>query len=282
MYDAHIHMVLDGENWRASIARHEKSPDEAQIRAVLAGYQARGVTWLRDGGDRWGVCQRAAQLAGAYGLTYRQPAFPIYRRGSYGSFIGRGYDDLREYGALVEQAAHAGADFIKLMLSGIMDFDHYGVITGQPRPAEEIVQMIRIARENGLAVMAHTNGARTVQTAAEAGAASIEHGAYLDEDALRAMAEHQTVWTPTIVTIGNIRGKGRYPDVVLRPLFALHAQTIRRAAELGVPIAIGSDAGAWCVPHDSGAEAEWAYITQLIGADAAVLRRGEALVRERF
>ena len=48
-------MVLDGVNWRESIARHKAAPQEALIRKTLAQYQALGYTYLRDGGDRWGA-----------------------------------------------------------------------------------------------------------------------------------------------------------------------------------------------------------------------------------
>ena len=281
-YDAHIHMLLDGENWRAAIARHEAAPDEDYIRTVLARYRALGYTRLRDGGDRWGVCTRAAQLAGEYGIDYKTPAFPIHRAGCYGGFIGRGYETLTEYGALVESAAHEGADFIKIMISGIMDFDRFGVITGEPYAPEEIRELIRIAHAAGFRVMAHANGARTVQAAAEAGADSVEHGAYLDDAALRAMAECGTLWTPTIVTIGNLIGCGRYPDEVLRPLFGLHAENIRRAAALGVPIAVGSDAGAYRVPHAQGAEDERRYLEDILGEDSEALQRGERAFDARF
>ena len=47
MFDCHIHMVLDGVNWRESIARHKAAPQEALIRKTLAQYQALGYTYLR-------------------------------------------------------------------------------------------------------------------------------------------------------------------------------------------------------------------------------------------
>ena len=73
MVDCHIHMVLDGVNWKDAIARHSAAPQEGLIRKTLAHYQALGYSYLRDGGDRWGVCELSAQLAPEYGIRYRSP-----------------------------------------------------------------------------------------------------------------------------------------------------------------------------------------------------------------
>ena len=53
--DCHIHMVLDGENWKAAIARHSGGVAEDWVRRILETYRGLGFTYLRDGGDRWGV-----------------------------------------------------------------------------------------------------------------------------------------------------------------------------------------------------------------------------------
>ena len=89
--DCHIHMALDGSDWKAALARHKTAPDEAFIRATLKNYQTLGFDFLRDGGDRWGAGEFAAKIAGEYGICYRTPRFPIYKRAHYGSFLGRGY-----------------------------------------------------------------------------------------------------------------------------------------------------------------------------------------------
>ena len=68
--DCHIHMVLDGVDFRAAIAAHRSRPREEIIRRRLARYQALGFTYLRDGGDRWGVGLLAKALAGEYGILY--------------------------------------------------------------------------------------------------------------------------------------------------------------------------------------------------------------------
>lgn len=78
--------------------------------------------------------------------------------------------------------------------------------------------------------MAHANGARTVEAAAMAGVDSVEHGAYLDTDALRAMRENGTVWVPTLSTIGNLRGTGRFDEA------AVAADSGKRHGKCGRPL----------------------------------------------
>ena len=207
--DLHIHMLLSGADWKAAIAGHQPSPDDALIRRRLAAYQAAGITYLRDGGDRFGVCLRAKELAPEYGITYRTPAFPIYKNGHYGNFIGRGWSDLTEYHALLAEAKAAGADFIKLMVSGLMDFSVYGRLTEEPLTDAEMHDLIAAAHDMGYAVMAHCNEAEAVENAVLSGVDSIEHGAYLDDEACHILAESRAVWVPTLSTIGNLIGSGR-------------------------------------------------------------------------
>ena len=44
MVDCHIHMVLDGVNWKDAIARHKAAPQEALIRKTMERYQALGFS----------------------------------------------------------------------------------------------------------------------------------------------------------------------------------------------------------------------------------------------
>ncbi len=62
--DCHMHMVLDGIEWKAAIRRHENGPKENWIRQQLKTYRDLGFGYLRDGGDRWGVGAKARELAG--------------------------------------------------------------------------------------------------------------------------------------------------------------------------------------------------------------------------
>ena len=283
MVDCHIHMVLDGVNWKDAIARHKAAPQEALIRQTLECYQALGFSYLRDGGDRWGVCALAAGLAPEYGIRYRSPGFPIYKNGHYGSFIGRGFDSFAEYRALIREARAHGAQFIKLMISGLMDFDHYGVLTDEPLPPELIRDMIACAHDEGFSVMAHANGDGTVCAALAGGVDSIEHGAYLTDEALCRLAESHAVWVPTLVTIGNLIGCGRFPDTVLKPLLEYQMNAVQKAAALGAKIACGSDAGAYRVLHGQGGIDERALLRRAIGEDAdTVLEAGNAAIMAQF
>ncbi len=256
-YDCHMHMVLDGVEWRSAIHRHDTHVQRDWIRGILAEYQRLGFGYLRDGGDRWGVGAAAREMAGEFGIVYRTPLAPLCKKGHYGAFIGKTYETFREYRELVRQARAEGADFIKIMISGLMDFDRFGVLTQEGYPAEEIRELIHIAHEEGFSVMAHANGARTVEAAAAAGVDSVEHGAYLDEAALAAMKEKRTVWVPTLSTVGNLQGKGRFSEGDVRRILESALENVCSFADMGGLLAPGTDAGAWAVPHGSLTEFQW-------------------------
>ena len=280
-YDCHMHMILDGQDWRAAIDRHREAPEEGFIRRVLSSYAREGFVYLRDGGDRWGAGKRAREIAPEYGITYRTPLAPLCRKGHYGAFIGLTYENYKEYRDLIARQREEGADFVKIMISGLMDFDHFGVLTDVPREKEEIRELIHIAHEEGFPVMVHANGARTVEAAAAAGVDSVEHGAYLDEEALRAMAENGTVWVPTLSTIGNLRGKGRFDEAAVQQILESTLTNVSVFAAMGGLLAPGTDAGAWAVPH--GCLSEYDLLTDALGEKTEeTLNRGIQTILKKF
>ena len=274
--DCHMHMILDGVEWRSAIARHKEKPDEDFIRQVLKIYQDLGYTYLRDGGDRWNAGKRSREIAKEYGITYRTPLAPLCKKGHYGAFIGLTWENFREYRELVVQHKENGADFIKIMISGLMDFDHFGVLSEEGLAPEEIRELIHIAHEEGMAVMSHCNGARTAEAAAVAGVDSIDHGAYLDRDALQAMEDNGTVWVPTLSTIGNLRDKGRFNEEAVCRILDSALYNVSQYKGL---LAAGTDAGAWAVPH--GSTTEEGYFT-MAGVGEDRLMEGFRVIREKF
>ena len=174
--------------------------------------------------------------------------------------LAASYDDLT-----VDVQYEKRADFIKLMISGLIDFDHFGVLTEPGPEPQDIRRMIELAHAAGFAVMAHANGDRAVTAALQARVDSIEHGAYLSESVLLRMAQQRTLWVPTLSTIGNLIGSGRYPDAVLKRLLAQQQEAVRFVAAHGGRIGLGSDAGAWHVMHGQAISDELGYLTAALG-----------------
>ena len=281
----HAHIFMNGVNYRQAVKEHEKGPEDSLIRSRLRAYQEKGVSFVRDGGDYLHVSERARELAQEYGIDYRTPILAIHKKGHYGGIVGRSFDTMKEYAALVDEVKRAKGDFIKIMTTGIMDFDTDGSITGVDLKAQEVKEMVHIAHEEGFAVMAHTNGAQAVKDAVLAGVDSIEHGNYVDEECLRLMADKGTAWVPTITVVKNIIGCGRFSDKVLQSIWEKGKRNIRRGYELGVKLALGSDAGAYLVPHGQGIIDEWnCFLEILEDKDDLIdrLREGEVVIRDKF
>lgn len=148
-------------------------------------------------------------------------------------------DELR---MLVNINAEHGVDVIKTrgtQRAGLPDTD--------PRQQVYTERQLRIvvdeAAKHGIPVMVHAHGDEGARAAVLAGARSIEHGTYLSDETLRLMKERGTWMVPTYVTMDEMNEE-QY-DYVLR-LRGKHMvpqleRAIRKAHELGVPIATGAD-----------------------------------------
>ena len=279
MIDCHMHMVLDGLDWKNALSRHQNGPKEDYILDVLTIYRNLGYTYLRDGGDRWGAGKRARELAAPMGITYRTPLSPLCKAGCYGSFIGETFETEKEFARLAEKQKQNGADFIKIMISGLMDFDNPGQLMKKGPDAADIAYMVSISKDLGMNVMAHCNGSLAAIAAAKAGVDSIEHGAYLNEEALCAMKEANVVWVPTLSTIGNLLGKGRYPDKGVEEILQSALKNVKAYKDLGGLVACGSDAGAWAVPHGCETETAWLHKAGITDTD---IQKANKAIMEKF
>lgn len=283
--ECHAHIIMDGVNYRHAIDLHRNGPDDNVIREHLKIYQDRGIIFVRDGGDALGVSARAKELAPEYGIDYRTPVFAIHKEGHYGSIVGKSFSTMPEFYKRVLEAKEQSADFIKIMTTGLLDFNAHGAITGTPLDAAEVKEMVHIAHEEGMAVMSHTNGTYGVQAAVEAGVDSLEHGNYMNEESLTMLSESHTVWVPTLVTVRNLLGDGRYADETLRPIIETAEENVRKAFGLGVKVAPGSDAGAYRVLHGQGIQDEMQAFVQILGNEEKAyqwLMEGEMEIRKKF
>jgi imidazolonepropionase-like amidohydrolase len=167
-------------------------------------------------------------------------------------------DGVEEARRKVRELVRSGADVIKIATSG-------GVLSPTDSPEQrgfapdEIEVMVAEATAAGLFVMSHAQAAVGIKNAVRAGVRSIEHGIYLDDEAIELMLEHGTYLVPTLVApLGVLRAADEgvpIPDHVLvkaNEVVEVHRESIGRAAAAGVKIAMGTDAGV--VPHGTNLE----------------------------
>jgi imidazolonepropionase-like amidohydrolase len=166
-----------------------------------------------------------------------------------------GPDEMRRVARTV---LRAGADVLKVCTTG-------GVLSPSDDPRhsqftpEELDVLVTEAAMQGRAVMAHAQGADGIKNAVRAGVRSIEHGIYLDDEAIELMLEHGTWLVPTLVAPVNViravEAGATLPAAVIRKaeeVVEVHADSVRRAVAAGVRIAMGTDAGVG--PHGTNLE----------------------------
>lgn len=287
--DCHMHIFMDGYDYKAAVARYQNGLDEADIRTHLQIYQDMGITYLRDGGDHYGASVRARELAPEYGIEYRTPIHAIHKNGYYGGIVGHGFDTIEEYAGLVRHVSEEKGDFIKIMASGILDFDEYGRVTTPLQDEQLIHEMVHIAHDQGFAVMVHVNTPRQILYAVEAGCDTVEHGYYMDESCMDRFVETGAIWVPTIATCGCLRGSGRFNEAAVQRITESHKANVRKALEKGVLIGPGSDAGAYRVPHGEGLVSELAILKEacqgrpdLLAKLEPTLDKAYAIIQKKF
>ncbi|HCX65723.1 MAG TPA: amidohydrolase, partial [Eubacteriaceae bacterium] len=158
------------------------------------------------------------------------------------------------------------ADFVKVALTGMMSFEEYGKCGAIAFDQNELNYIVKNAHDTNKPVMVHVNTKEGVQMALDAGADTIEHGYYLEEDQLQQMIEQDTIWVPTLAPLGNIiysnDGALKNQLQTIRKIFDRQSKMIKKAYDLGVNIAVGSDSGAYRVYHGSGFFDELIYLNK--------------------
>ena len=244
LFDCHVHLLVNGldpiglrrrpfslaffeaaRNMRATLAvgittvREASGADlgvqEAQRRGLVPGPRMQiAITMLSQTGghgDSW-------EPSGA-----SSPLFPPHPGRPSG--IVDGPDEVRRK---VRELIRAGANVIKVATSG-------GVASPRDDPRHphfrdaEVAVMVEEAAAAGLAVMAHAQGSEGIKTAVRNGVRSIEHGIYLDDEAI----------SPTVVEKAKMVSQA-------------HAESARRAIAAGVRVAMGTDSGV--TPHGRNLE----------------------------
>jgi len=210
---------------------------QAQINGLVAGPRMQiSITILSQTGghgDKWEVC--GAHLPG---LLDAHPGRPHN--------VVDGPDDMRRK---VRELIRAGADVIKVCTSG-------GVLSPRDDPRhghyrdDELLVLVAEAQAAGKWVMAHAQATDGIKSAVRTGIRSIEHGIYLDDEAIAMMIANGTYLVPTLIApmaVLEARDRGiNVPDYAIdktKMVIDVHRDSIRRAAAAGVRIAMGTDSG---------------------------------------
>lgn len=160
-------------------------------------------------------------------------------------------DGVEECIKAVRKRYKDGSDLIKIMASGgVLSMEKDG--SGAQYSEEEIKAIVQTAKDYGMKVAAHAHGAEAIKRAVRAGVASIEHGTYMDDEAMQLMKEYGTYYVPTIVAGKSVADSaqkpGYYPAVIAGKAMAIGPQlqkTFAKAYKAGVKIAYGTDAGVY-------------------------------------
>lgn len=175
--------------------------------------------------------------------------------------VSRSVDEFREH---AQAAVDGGADVIKVIASGAVLA--YGGVPGEAEMSfEEIAAVVEVAHAAGLKVAAHAHGAQSIKDAIRAGADTIEHATYIDEEGIALAIEHDVVLIMDIGAgdwmIEQGRKQGWVEEFLRKTIETTQVQreSFKRAQAAGVPIAFGTDIAIF--PHGMNA-IQFAYMVE--------------------
>ncbi|MCD8880454.1 metal-dependent hydrolase family protein [Mammaliicoccus sciuri] len=266
MIDSHVHVMLEMEPLERRLAtpfsyNFYKAIDHLK-RTVDAG-----VTTVRDAlgadlglkeavndglilGPRLQISVNALTITGGHGDSYTKSGIqlPILQDGYPGlpSGICDGVNEVRKK---AREMLRAGADVLKVHATG-------GVTSATDHPdytqfsLEELKVIVEEAQfRNNRKVMAHAQGLQGVKQCIEAGIHSIEHGIYLDDEAVQLMKEKEMYLVPTllaplsVIEFAEELGMSENSIKKSKQVMQDHIDSFKKAHHAGVKIAMGTDAG---------------------------------------
>ena len=270
LIDTHVHVMLEGLN----IPRMLTTPFSYNFYKALSHMRRTidaGITTVRDAGGadlglkqaqadglivgpRMQISVTALSITGGHGDGWMPSGFSLDLFPPYPGMPDNKCDGVEEVRRKVREVLRAGAEVIKVCSTG-------GVLSPTDHPEftqfteEELRVMVQEgAYRRGIKVMAHAQGAEGIKNAVRAGIHSIEHGIYLDDEAIDLMLAHGTFLVPTLLAplsvLEQAETTGNMPEYGVRKAretIEIHSESIAKAHQAGVAIAMGTDAGV--MPH---------------------------------
>ncbi len=282
LIDMHTHLA-DG----MSLPHPADILSVSSAEAVLAGAGAArktlraGFTTVRDVGVYRGLTDVALRdainagfvdgprmkVAGAYltipggggDVTGISPDVGVPDQFRYG--VARGPEDAKQKARFLLQK---GADFIKIIASGAVL-----ALGGEPgqeeMTEEEMLAICKVAEARGSYCIAHAHGAKSIKAAIRAGARTIEHATFIDDEGI-ALAKAKGVWLAMDIYNGDwIDSEGRKAglpaDYLRKNLETTDVQRtgFTKALKAGVKMAFATDAGVY--PYGNNAK-QFAYMVR--------------------
>jgi imidazolonepropionase-like amidohydrolase len=269
LFDCHTHVVLsDIDIWR--FLQQPFSLRFYIAEKNLAATLGIGITSIRDAGGADLGMKTAVETGMIAGPRMQISITMISQTGGHGDeWLPSGgnaplfvdypgsppsiVDGPEEMRRKVRELIRDGADVIKVATSG-------GVLSPRddPRHAhfrmDELEALVSEASAAGRWVMAHAQATEGIKNAIRAGIRSIDHGVYLDDEAISMMLERGTYLVPTLVApqgvIDAAAAGASIPEASLdkaKGVVEVHRESFRKAVEAGVKVAMGTDSGV--TPH---------------------------------
>ncbi|MFD0047970.1 amidohydrolase family protein [Actinomycetes bacterium NPDC127524] len=269
LIDTHVHMMFEVKDMRETLVtpfslkfyqaiEHLKRTLNVGITTVRdAGFTDVGVKQAVEQGlikgPRMQVSINPLTITGGHGDSWMRSGIDVTSK-TYPGMPSGLCDGPEEVRKRVREMLRAGADIIKVHATG-------GVMSPTDHPeftqfSEEELSIIvqEAAFRRGVKVMAHAQGAEGVKNAIRAGIHSIEHGIFLDDEAIELMLKKGTYLVPTLLApvsvleaSKNTENMPEYAVAKAREVVDIHRESVAKAYKAGVKIAMGTDAGV--MPH---------------------------------
>jgi len=269
LFDCHVHLVISHvDAWR--LLQQPFSYQFYEAARNMAATLAVGITSVRDAGGadlgvkraqadglipgpRVQISVRMISQTGGHGDDWFASGVEVPLMATHPGAPDTIVDGPEEMRRVVRLLVRHGADVIKIATSG-------GVLSPRDKPThghfrdDELAVLASEAAAADVPIMAHAQATSGIKAAVRAGIRSIDHGIYLDDEAIEMMKERGTWLVPTLVAPRGVLDAAdagmAIPEASLakaREVIDIHRESFRRAVEAGVRIAMGTDSGV--TPH---------------------------------
>ncbi|TLS36489.1 metal-dependent hydrolase family protein [Pseudalkalibacillus caeni] len=252
LMDCHVHLTMNGsaDPFGESLGKTEADDAYKAYRNAQNQIES-GVVTVRNVGSKANVdiaLRKAIESGVVKGPRILASGEPIVMTGGHGHTMAIEADGVDEVRKAARTQLKKGADLLKLMATGGVMTP--GVDPNSPQLGEDELSCACTEASNaGKTTAAHAQGVEGIKNAIRAGITTVEHGIYLDEEAIDMMLERGTYLVPTLAAPFNIVERGLdegIPEHAVQKaerVMGDHVKSFYKAYERGVKIAAGTDAG---------------------------------------